>query len=158
MEKETEVGYKFRTLNQSYRYTLTTNDVTVAYRHGIKSTSHTLPLDVLRGHRSEWQTTNTAWIGLFVVSLLAIGFGIWGFIDPDSTGMSTVVAVALVIIGAIAPWWLRDHRALTGVTFSGDNGYTISVVAHINPSADFQSFVNALESRTQQTKPDVSPD
>ncbi len=140
----TVVEYRFRTLNQSMSYKLTSGDIVVGHRMWFTHTVHSIPISVFNGRYSTWETTNSSWLALAVVSALAAAFGVWGLMDPKSTGIYTAIAVALVTVGAAAPVCLWRHRRLNGVTFVGESNYSVTVIAHAVPTPEFHAFVDAL--------------
>lgn len=144
--------YAFRTVNQSVSYTLSSKEVTFRYRKGLTSSSQTFPLDVFDGRSSSWDTTNVAWVGMAIVSVLAIVFGVWGLIDPKATGMHAVVATGLILVGSLLPVVLWQHRRLSGVTFTGEHGYALSIIAHAVQTTGFHNFVDALKSHVRSER------
>jgi hypothetical protein len=144
-----DVIYSFRTLDQSVAYRLTSSDIIVTHRKGLTRTVQTIPVKVFRVRQCAWETTNQSWIILAIVSALTIAFGIWGLIDPKSTGMYTAVAVGLIAIGLVLPCVSWNHRKLTGVTFSGDSDFSLSIIAHAIPTQQFLKLVSSLEAQIQ---------
>ena len=136
--------YRFRTLNQSMSYKLTPGNVIVRHHMGLTHTVQSIPVTVFNGHHSSWETTNRSWLVLAVVSALAVAFGIWGLIDPKSTGMYSAIAVGLVTAGVTAPICFWRHRKLNGVTFAGESNYSLTVISHAVPPPEFRAFVDAL--------------
>ena len=136
--------YRFRTINQSISYKLTSGDVIVGHRKGFTHTVHSIPVNVFNGHHSTWETTNSSWLVLVVVSALSVAFGIWGLIEPESTGMYSAIAVGLIAVGLAAPICSWRHRKLNGVTFSGESNYSLTVISHAAPPPEFRAFVEAM--------------
>lgn len=130
-------------------YRLNADDVVVTYRKGLLRSVQSLPIKVFRDQHSRWEMTNNTWIALALVSVVAIAFGVWGFIDPKSTGMYMAIAVSLVVLGFLMPYLFWNHRRLTGVTFSGDPNHSLAVIAHAVPTQQFDDFVNAMQQRIQ---------
>lgn len=120
--------YRFRMIDQSASYQLTATDVIIGCRRGLQSSSETIPLTSFDGRRSSWEYTSVPWIGMAVISVLAVIFGVWGLLSPKETGMYAAVAIGLITTGLLLPVCLWKHRRLSGVTFTGAHGYTVSSV------------------------------
>lgn len=143
----TDVDYCFRTIDQSVAYKLTASDIVVTYRKGFARSVQTIPTRVIQCRQSNWETTSNFWFLVVFVSALAVVGGGWGISDPQSTGMHLLVAVCLVLSGCLMPYLLWNHRKLSGVTFSSNSDYSLSIIAHAVPTPQFHAFVLAMENR-----------
>lgn len=142
--------YRFQTLDQSITYRMNADEVSYTFRKGLTRTAQTIPLEVIDGPQTSWETSNNTRLVLVLVCVIGFCFGIWGLVDPKSTGMYTTVALGLIGVGITLPTVLRQHRRLTGVTFFGDSNYSLSVISHAKPSSEYHKFVEVLKEQIKQ--------
>jgi len=85
---------------------LTSSDVVVTYGKGFHRPVQSISINVFHVRRSTWETINNGWIVVAVVSALAVVLGIRGLIAAKSTGIYSVVAVGLIVVGVIMSYLL----------------------------------------------------
>jgi len=104
-------AWKLQTLSTTFErsdraYKLTSSDVVVTYGKGFHRPVQSISINVFHVRRSTWETINNGWIVVAVVSALAVVLGIRGLIAAKSTGIYSVVAVGLIVVGVIMPYLL----------------------------------------------------